>query len=95
MGEELFGDEHIDARKISVSTSGTAPIERIDIVRNGVDVYTHMGGSADEEFGWEDTEDFGGVAIVPEDGRRFIYYYVRVTQEDDELAWSSPIWISS
>ncbi len=94
MGKELCGNDHIKTRKISVSVSGTAPIERIDIVRNGVDVYTHMGGSADEEFDWEDTEDFDDVAIVPEDGRRFIYYYVRVTQEDDEMAWSSPIWVS-
>ena len=32
---------------------------------------------------WEDTTD----------ARTGDYYYVRVTQEDEEMAWSSPVWL--
>jgi len=94
MGTELSGSEHLETRSIATRVSGTVPIESIDVVRNGIDAYTHIGKGADEELDWVDTDKFDDVCIVPENGQPFIYYYIRVTQENDELAWSSPIWIS-
>jgi hypothetical protein len=33
--------------------------------------------------------------IDPEPGAGESYYYLRVTQVDDQLAWSSPIWLGA
>ena len=93
MGTEIRSNEPLRTRRISVRVSGTAPVERIDVVRNGLDAYTHVGESAEEEFNWVDEEEFDTVCLVPKDGEPFIYYYIRVTQTNDEMAWSSPIWI--
>jgi len=93
MGAEIRSNEPLRTRRISVRVSGTADIERIDVVRNGLDTYTHVGESVEEEFNWVDAEEFDTVCLVPKDGEPFIYYYIRVTQANDEMAWSSPIWI--
>jgi hypothetical protein len=107
MGEEIRGNEHLRARRISVRVSGTAPIERIDVVRNGLEAYSYAGESSEsvlistrkgnqnyyEEFNWVDEEEFDNVCLVPKDSEPFIYYYIRVTQANDEMAWSSPIWV--
>jgi len=94
MGEEICGSENLSSRRISVRALGTASIEHIDVVRNGLDVYTHVGKHADEEFDWADTEDFDNVCLVGKDDASFIYYYIRVIQQNGEMAWSSPIWVS-
>jgi hypothetical protein len=41
-----------------------------------------------------DEEDFEEVSLTGYDGKRFVSYYVRVEQDDGEMAWSSPIWVS-
>jgi len=94
MGQELSDSGDRSLRTLRIEASGTAPIGAIHVIRNSQTVYTHQGGSADERFEWEDAQPFGEVSLTGYDGKPFIYYYVRVEQEDGELAWSSPIWIS-
>jgi len=85
MGEEIAikrdGGKQ-DTRKIKVFAAGTYRIEKIDVVRNNVDIYTHKGTIEIENFEYVD-EDFIG---------NDSYYYIRVTQKDGEMAWTSPIW---
>ena len=69
--------------RLGVHVVGTAPIERIAVVRNGTVVYAWKGNGPEAEFTYED--------MAPPDGR--LYYYVRVEQKDGQLAWASPIWI--
>jgi hypothetical protein len=71
-------------------------IERIEIVRSNVDVFTHEPGSADACFEWVDEDDFDAIALPAARfwPTPFCFYYLRVTQADGEMAWSSPIWVS-
>jgi len=79
MGAEYTTDE---PPQLSVRVVGTADIERIDVIRNQVCLQTVRGEGRAAEFQVTDP------APQPE-----TYYYLRVTQVDGELAWSSPIWV--
>ena len=94
MGDELSGAEHKRRRVLQVRAIGTGPIAAVDVVRNGREVHTLRPASDEVEFEWEDRDDFDRVCLTGYDGKPFVYYYVRVTQADGEIAWSSPIWIS-
>jgi hypothetical protein len=99
MGSESRLADHPELRErrqLSVTVHGTAPIEKIEIVRNNQEVFTHRGTSEDESFEWEDAQPFDGVAEPPAAhwSTPFCFYYLRVTQADGEIAWVSPVWIS-
>ena len=42
----------------------------------------------------EDATELSRFAIQDDEGNPFAYYYVRVLQDDGEMAWSSPVWIT-
>jgi len=70
---------------IKVSVKGTARIKRVELVKNGSVVYNQEGDENYIEFELTDTE----IPFKPDN-----YYYVRVLQEDANMGWSSPIWVS-
>jgi len=63
---------------------GTGPIGRLDLVKNNLDVYTLVDQEQDVSFTWTDAQ-FSSSA----------FYYLRITQDDGEMAWTSPIWIDA
>jgi len=90
VNEELMGSELTSAGPphITVSVRGTHPIRSIELVRSG--------------------HPFGGLQCLPGEGLTTValalddtmiipgethYYYVRVLQEDGNMAWSTPIWV--
>jgi hypothetical protein len=74
--------------RVQASIVGTAELKSVDVVRNNRDVYTLRPESE------EATIDFcDDVADAP--NRRELYYYIRVTQADGEMAWSSPVWVAT
>ena len=72
------------APELRIMVRGTAPIHRIDIIRNNAYVYTEQPGVREISFVFRDS------AAPPGNS----YYYVRVQQEDTQVAWGSPIWVS-
>lgn len=72
--------------RFRLSVNGTAPLKRITLVRNERDYRV-----------WEEAEmnrfdlDYVDETPVREGESR---YYVRVEQQDGNMAWSSPVWIS-
>ena len=86
----LMGDETRSAKpKFAVVVLGTGPIATVDLVRNSQVVHTARPAQekpAELRFEWEDA--------APPQGERANYYYVRVTQRDGQMAWSSPIWVT-
>lgn len=80
----LMGDEYRSTipPALSVRIFGTDVIKEVIIVKNNEDVYIHPGGDTRVEFTWNDP------AFVEDS-----FYYVRVTQRDGNMAWSSPIWV--
>jgi hypothetical protein len=81
----LMGDSFTAeaAPQLIVRVRGTGPIQQIDLIKSQKFIYTVRPGAAEAAFEFTD-KDF-----VP--GQN--YYYVRVLQQDGQLAWSSPIWV--
>lgn len=69
--------------RLWVKVVGTAPIRQIDIVKNNTFVHNLQPLEKEAAFTWVDNQ--------PKTGES--YYYVRVIQANDQMAWSSPIWI--
>ncbi|MGQ8335481.1 DUF3604 domain-containing protein [Sunxiuqinia sp. A32] len=76
-----------NAPKISVNVKGQRELSKVEILKNSkvIKEYTVAGGSL--EF----NEQF--VDELYQDESDVLYYYVRVTQKNNEIGWSSPIWI--
>ena len=81
----LMGDEFATAAgdvRIAARVAGTAPIARAEIVRDGEVVFTSAGGAHTVELDCR-------LAL----GGGTSFFYLRVTQADRQMAWSSPIWV--
>jgi len=83
MGSEVSLEKADEPRRIEVAVHGTDVVSRVDVVKNNVDVHSAEGAAESLAFLWVD-----GRAASPGD-----YYYVRVTQRDGQMAWSSPVWM--
>ena len=93
MGEEVEvaqNDNAVQRRNIRVRAIGTTGIEKITIVRNNKEIYQHAGYDQHVEFEYMDKEPLGNLSVADMPGSA--YYYVRIIQEDEEMAWTSPIW---
>jgi len=82
-------------RHISGFAAGTTPLAKVEILRNGEVIKTFKPGNTYKlEFEYDDLTDMAKSIIQADDKKPpFIFYYLRVTQEDGHMAWSSPIWI--
>ena len=69
--------------KLIVKIIGTMRVRQIDIIRNNKFIHTLNPMEREVNFTYVDNEQPAGES----------YYYVRVIQEDDQMAWSSPIWV--
>jgi hypothetical protein len=81
MGEDfpLAGQPTLEIR-----AAGTAPITRLDIVRNNRYLFSTAPNRDTLDLQWTDADPAPGPVS---------YYYVRIQQADGNLAWSSPMWI--
>jgi hypothetical protein len=81
-------------RYITGYAIGTQPIVEAVLIRNGKVFRTLDAKGEKVEFEIDDTDLLGTIAIEAKGDRPpFVYYYLRVTQADGHIAWSSPIWI--
>ncbi|MEO7142605.1 MAG: DUF3604 domain-containing protein, partial [Bryobacteraceae bacterium] len=69
--------------KLVVKIIGTAPIRQIDVIRNNRFVHNLQPIEREVNFTYLDNQPLAGES----------YYYIRVIQVDDQMAWSSPVWI--
>lgn len=60
-------------------------IDRVEVCRNNRFVYTKKPQGQEAELTFVDREPLAGRS----------YYYVRVIQKDEEIAWSSPVWFGT
>lgn len=81
IGRALMGEEtRVEGiPELTVAVVGTAPIDRIEIVRNGQFIHS----TKNAQFTYRD-EGYKGEES---------YYYVRVIQTDRNMAWASPIFV--
>jgi hypothetical protein len=77
-------------RRIRVKAAGTYPLDRVVIVRNGVEVYERRCDGMTAEVEWVDKES---LAKARDRRIRGVYYYAKVYQQDRNMGWTSPVWI--
>jgi hypothetical protein len=69
--------------RLWVKAIGTAPIRQIDVIKNNTFVHNMQPLEKEVTFTYVDNQPSAGES----------YYYIRVIQANDQMAWSSPIWI--
>ena len=74
-----------DRVEVKVRVRCPSQIARVEVCRNNKFLYLKEPAGPETELTFVDTS--------PEKGRS--YYYVRVIQKDDEIAWSSPVWLGA
>jgi hypothetical protein len=86
-GEHMQGDEFKTDKvpEFSLRLVGTAPMKKVTIVKDDVEIKTFEPNSATVDLTWSDPK--------PVDGKTS-YYYARGEQTDGELVWASPMWIT-
>jgi hypothetical protein len=86
-GSHMMGDQFSTASlpALQVKFIGTAPFAKIFVVKDGKYVYTSSPNSANVSFSWRDMAAESGKAS---------YYYVRGEQQNGEIVWASPMWIT-
>ncbi len=96
-GESNTGDKPGFAvnRHITSTVAGTDNLAKVEVVRNGQVVHTITPkNSYHIDIEYDDLTPLNKATINAKDGKPpFVYYYIRVTQADGHMAWSSPIWI--
>ncbi|MCI0378971.1 MAG: hypothetical protein L0215_15290, partial [Gemmataceae bacterium] len=85
-GDKIMGDELTVAGNptFQVFVHGTNTIRKIDVLRDSEVVATISPKDAVYKGDWTDPEPQAGTH----------YYYIRVLQADQEIAWGSPIWVT-
>ncbi len=82
MGQEV---ETVAPPRFQATVIAPREIRRIEIVRNNEFIYSTDPAGRRHRLEFED-------AALPPGGKA--YYYLRCIQDDGEMAWSSPIWVS-
>jgi histidinol phosphatase-like PHP family hydrolase len=83
MGEDIYVTE---APEIEIDVFGTAPLHYVILIRDNKEIL-YLGKDRDE--GYRVKKKY--VDNTVKKGKH--WYYLRIIQEDGEMAWSSPIWI--
>jgi len=81
-------------RHIHGFVAGTTTLKTVEIIRNGQVLVSYTPNGYSFDFAYDDLEPLEKASIDAKDKKPpFAYYYLRVTQEDGHMAWSSPIWV--
>ena len=81
-------------RHITGYAVGLDNIKEVLIIRNGKVFHTFNPKDDTFEFAFDDDEPLEKAALKGGgEAPPFVYYYMRVEQNDGHLAWTSPIWI--
>ncbi|MCC6395064.1 MAG: hypothetical protein IT167_31020 [Bryobacterales bacterium] len=86
-GDNIMGDSfRLDkAPEFLVKLQGTSPFSKVVIVKDGKYVYSSEPETANVQFTWRDNQSQTG---------KTSYYYVRGLQENAEVVWVSPMWVT-
>lgn len=80
-------------RHLSGYVAGTASLKSIEIIRNGEVIHSFHPTEYHYDYYFDDMEPLDKVTLDGNGKDPFVFYYLRVTQEDGNVAWSSPIWV--
>ena len=86
-GNHVYGDSFATTARpaLQIKLSGTSKFAKVHIIKDNNYVYSAEPGSANVSFQWVDAAATPG---------RTSYYYVRGEQDNGEIVWVSPMWIT-
>jgi len=84
MGSEVTWDKSRGAIPIAIRAVACDEIDRVEIIRNGRIVFSKTGDGVFAQHLLEDDN--------PPEGES--WYYAKIIQQDGQMAWSSPVWVS-
>jgi hypothetical protein len=86
VGNHIMGDAFTVTAppELKVKLQGTGNFKKVYVIKNNKYVYTLDPGKATVEFTWRDNQASKGTS----------FYYVRGEQEDGNIVWVSPMWIT-
>ena len=86
-GSNMMGDAFSTSSppELKVKLAGTGPFAKVQVIKDNKYVYTAEPKKAEVEFTWKDTAAKSG---------KTSYYYVRGVQQDGEIVWGSPMWVT-
>jgi hypothetical protein len=86
-GDYLAGDEFSTTAlpTLNIKLEGTSKFAKVVIIRDGKYVYSNAPDTQNVQFTWRDNQ--------PNKGKNS-YYYVRGEQDNGEIVWVSPFWIT-
>jgi hypothetical protein len=86
-GPNLMGDAFstAEAPSLHVKLTGTSKFAKVVVVKDNAYVYSTEPGSDKVDFSWRDN--------TPSKGKTS-YYYIRGEQDNGEIVWVSPMWIT-
>jgi hypothetical protein len=84
MGSETEWDLSDGGVPIMFRAVGCALLQSVEVIRNGEVVLEHQGKGFLAQVAAEDPEPPSGTS----------WYYLRVVQQNGNLAWSSPVWVT-
>ena len=84
-GGHAMGEEFATSAppRFDVRVIGTGKVKQIDIIKDNTFAYTAHPDVSEVTFAYTDADIESGMH----------YYYVRVIQADNNMAWGSPIWV--
>lgn len=81
-------------RHITGYVAGSTKLKKVELICNGKVLEKFTPDDYHFEFAYDDMRPLEKTVLSSPDKKvRFAYYYLRVVQEDDHMAWSSPIWV--
>jgi hypothetical protein len=85
-GTHIMGDEFSTSElpALTVKLKGTSKFAKVVIIKNGEYVYSTSPNTESVEFSWRDNKP----------SHQTSYYYVRGEQDNGEIVWASPMWIT-
>jgi hypothetical protein len=84
-GDTLMGGETTGPASFRLNVIGTGPLAKVEILRDSEPMTTLKSAGNEVRADWTDP--------APKAGTH--YYYARIVQNDGEIAWASPIWVTS
>ena len=86
MGDHFMGEEFTapSVPPLEIHVIGTSDVATVEIIKNEEVIFTTTPNQQDVELTFMDQDATSGTS----------YYYVRVIQDDRQIAWSSPIWVN-
>jgi len=81
-------------RNIKVKVISPIILKKLEIIRNNEIFISESVNSEKIERRYQDSECFRNIALTSQDKtEKFVFYYVRIFLTNENMAWSSPIWL--